>query len=147
VFDRAGLPELQLERLDDVAAAALLDARAPDLLPAVRERVLAEAAGNPLALVELPIAMRVANGAVSTGPLPLTARLEQAFAARVSELPAATRLLLRVAALDEGDVLSDMLAAAAVVDDGQLLPPTTLYQRLRRGWWSWTGPTCSSDIR
>jgi hypothetical protein len=50
----AGLPELRLSRLTDAAAAALLDARAPGLRPAVRRRVLEEAAGNPLALMELP---------------------------------------------------------------------------------------------
>ncbi|HEU4425520.1 MAG TPA: LuxR C-terminal-related transcriptional regulator, partial [Pilimelia sp.] len=115
-FDGAGLPELPLGRLDEAAAAALLDSHAPGLQPGVRERVLAEAAGNPLALVELPVAVRyIADGVVSTGWLPLTTRLEQAFAARVSGLPTATRLLLLVAALNEGDVLSQTLAAAAVV--------------------------------
>jgi uncharacterized membrane protein YgcG len=51
---RAGLAELRLGPLDPAAAAALLDARGV-LDPVVRERVLAEAAGNPLALVELPV--------------------------------------------------------------------------------------------
>jgi len=89
-FD-AGLPELSPQRLDQAAAAALLDARAPGLQPAVRELVLGEAAGNPLALVELPIVMaQVGEGAVSTSLLPLTTRLEQAFAARVSGLPTAS---------------------------------------------------------
>ena len=49
----AGLTELRLGPLDAAAAAALLDARSV-LDPAVRERVLTAAAGNPLALVELP---------------------------------------------------------------------------------------------
>ena len=121
VFHGAGVPELSLGRLDEVASAALLDAHAPGLPPAVRERVLAEAAGNPLALVELPVAMRdVAAGVVSTGWLPLTTRLEQAFAARVSGLPRDTRLLLLVAALNADDLLSETLAAAAVVGDGRL---------------------------
>src|SRR5690348_1068561 len=52
---RAGLAELRLGPLDPAAAAALLDARAVRD-PVVRERVLDEAAGNPLALVELPAA-------------------------------------------------------------------------------------------
>ncbi|GAA4255869.1 LuxR family transcriptional regulator [Dactylosporangium darangshiense] len=113
-FDGAGLPELAVGRLDDGAAAALLDAGAPRLRRAVRERVLAEAAGNPLALVELPIAMRdAADGVAPIGPLPLTRRLEEAFAARASALPEATRLLLLAAALSDGEVLSEMLAAAA----------------------------------
>jgi predicted ATPase len=48
------LPELQIERLDDVSAEALLDASAPRLTSRVRRRILEEALGNPLALVELP---------------------------------------------------------------------------------------------
>src|SRR5580704_14472164 len=50
----AGLPGLRLAGLIDPAPAALLDARTPGLDPVLRERLLAEAAGNPLALVELP---------------------------------------------------------------------------------------------
>jgi hypothetical protein len=115
-FDEAGLPELNLERLDSAAAAALLDARAPDLLAAVRERALREAAGNPLALVELPIVLeQVGDEAASTSWLPLTTRLEQAFAARVSDLPTGTRTLLRVAALDDADLLTEILDAGAVL--------------------------------
>ena len=117
-FDDAGLPALHLGPLDEAASAALLDARAPDLPAAVRERVLDEAAGNPLALVELPIVLaQLGDGAALTAWLPLTTRLEQAFAARVSGLPTVTRLLLLVAALNDGDVLSETLDAAAVVGD------------------------------
>ena len=50
----AGLAELRLGPLDPAAAAALLGA-ARVLDPVVRQRVLEEAAGNPLALVELPL--------------------------------------------------------------------------------------------
>ena len=50
----AGLPELVLDRLDTSAAAALLDERFGDLSPQARFRVLADSAGNPLALLELP---------------------------------------------------------------------------------------------
>ena len=49
------------------------------------------------------------------GGLPLTERLERAFAARVSDLPDATRLVLLVAALSDGDAISEILEAAAVV--------------------------------
>lgn len=55
--EEAGLPDLRLEGLDDASAGALLDAHAPELARAVRERLLEEAAGNPLALVELPAAL------------------------------------------------------------------------------------------
>ena len=54
-FNDAGLSALHLEALPPPAAAALLDHRAPGLPAEVRERVLDEAAGNPLALMELPV--------------------------------------------------------------------------------------------
>src|SRR5438067_700020 len=56
-FERSGLPGYDLRPLDDVAAAALLKDRFPALAPRVRERLLAEAEGNPLALLELPVAL------------------------------------------------------------------------------------------
>jgi len=50
----AGLPELRLAGLDDATAGALLDVSAPGLPLASRSRVLREAAGNSLALLEQP---------------------------------------------------------------------------------------------
>jgi hypothetical protein len=113
-----GLRELRLEGLEETAAAALLAAHAPALAPGVRKRLLAEAAGNPLALLELPAAL--ASDQLRAGALPewlpLTARLERAFAARVSELPVVTRRLLLVAALDHDGALAEVLAAAAALE-------------------------------
>ncbi|WP_433605923.1 AAA family ATPase [Dactylosporangium sp. CA-139114] len=115
-FDAAGLAELRLERLDAAAAGELLDARAPGLRPGLRRRLLLEAAGNPLALVELPLAPVPAGaGAFPAAWLPLTARLEQAFGARVAALPAVTRTLLLVAALNDTDLLAEILAAGRLV--------------------------------
>src|SRR5919109_4565012 len=57
VLGEAGLPEHRVVGLDDATAAALLDASAPQLPAATRARVLREAAGNPLALLELPSAV------------------------------------------------------------------------------------------
>ena len=51
------------------------------------------------------------------GWLPLTTRLERAFAARALELPAQTRTALLVAALNDGPLLSEVLAAATVLAD------------------------------
>ena len=108
----AGLPSLALGALEPTTAAALLDSRSPELPAAVRERFLREAAGNPLALVELPIAHdRLGTEAADSGWLPLTTRLEQTFAARASDLPARTRSALLVAALNDGPLLSEVLAA------------------------------------
>ncbi|MBB5867567.1 DNA-binding CsgD family transcriptional regulator [Allocatelliglobosispora scoriae] len=112
----AGLAELRLERLDPTAAAAVLDARAADLPPDVRSRLLAEADGNPLALVELPTAARLTDHDIlPPADRPLTIRLEEAFAARVSGLPDSTATLLVVAALNDGDAISEALDAATVI--------------------------------
>ena len=111
----AGLPELILGALDEESARDLLHARFPELAPPVRERLLREAQGNPLALLELPSAL---SGSVREGEsvlpphLPLTERLERAFAARSTDLPAATRVLLQVAAADDSSVLTEIMRAA-----------------------------------
>ncbi|MET9240803.1 AAA family ATPase [Nonomuraea sp. NPDC003709] len=114
-LDGAGLPELLLDRLDDTAATALLDSCSPTLTPAVRTRVLREAAGNPLALVELPIAARDRKGPLPPGWLPLTTRLEQTFTARMSGLPSTLRTVLLVAALNDSTALSEALDATALI--------------------------------
>jgi hypothetical protein len=82
----AGLPEPVVEGLDPAASRRLLDTRAPHLPAAVRRRVIAEAAGNPLALVELPAAIRSAKSRASDSidGLPLTGR---SAVARRSAMP------------------------------------------------------------
>ncbi|MFC7529268.1 ATP-binding protein [Actinoplanes sp. GCM10030250] len=115
-LDGAGLPELRVPPLDPKAAEALLDARAPGLPPAARASILATAEGNPLALAELPLALGEPEVAGRLDPagswLPLTTRLEQAFAGRLDGLPEATVTALEVAALNDGDGLAETLAAA-----------------------------------
>ncbi|RVX45816.1 regulatory LuxR family protein [Nonomuraea polychroma] len=122
----AGLSPMPVDRLSDEVAAELLDSIAPGLTPAVRARLLAEAAGNPLALTELPAAMGRHGG---TGPLlslsdrlgglgpvlPLSERLERAFTARVAALPAPARTALLVAALNQSDSVSETLAATGLI--------------------------------
>jgi DNA-binding CsgD family transcriptional regulator len=115
-LDRAALPDLTVEPLPREAAGALLDA-AGDLPAAVRARLLAEAAGNPLALIELPAALRDSDDAAVLGSpwLPLTARLEDAFTRRFTELPPRTAAALEVAALnDSADVTETLDAARAL---------------------------------
>ena len=114
-IDPAALPVLALDGLDEPVAAALLDEHAPDLSPELRQRVLAEAAGNPLALRELPHALAGDLTLSPATPLPLTERLEQAFAAQTSDLPATTQTLLLVAALDDGGGVREALAAASLL--------------------------------
>jgi DNA-binding CsgD family transcriptional regulator len=111
----AGLPGLQLEGLAAAAAGELLDGTSPGLPPAARSRVLAEAGGNPLALIELPAALTADPGtAAAPGRLPLTRRLEQALAARAAELPRAAQALLLIAAADDGSTLAQVMRAAAI---------------------------------
>jgi hypothetical protein len=116
-FDDAGLLGLTLTGLTRSAAAALLEARAPGLDLAHRDRLLSEAAGNPLALVELPKSVRPGHPVGGlTGPLlPLTARLEQAFAVQQSGLPETTRAVLLAAAANDGAALPEVLGAASVL--------------------------------
>ena len=124
-LDHAGLPTLRLDRLGDADSEQLLDREAPGLTPALRASVLAEAAGNPLGLRELA---RVATTSAETLPatrMPLTARLERAFASRLAELPDEGRVLLLAAALD-GEASLDELSNAAARVHGDDVPVTTL---------------------
>ncbi|MDI6105983.1 AAA family ATPase [Actinoplanes sp. NEAU-A12] len=111
----AGLAVLHLDPLTDEVSGELLDAVAPGLGQQVRRRLLEEAAGNPLALTELPVALQSVGGAyaLTPGPLPLTERLERTFTARVSRLPADTRAVLLLAALNGDGTMDECLAAAA----------------------------------
>lgn len=111
----ADLPSMTVARLSEHAAATLLEAVDPELDPAVRRRLLDEAAGNPLALTELPKAVRLMSGVPVAGSLPLTERLERAFTARVSRLPVGTRTILPIAALNDSAAVTETLDAAALI--------------------------------
>ncbi|MFI9510870.1 AAA family ATPase [Nocardia sp. NPDC052566] len=112
-FPAPGLDELRLTALSPESAAALVDRRAPDLTPAVRYRLLAEAAGNPLALLELPALLAAEAPDTGPNPLPLTQRLQVAFHGQAAKLPAATKALLVLAAAAGSDDLATVLRAAA----------------------------------
>jgi DNA-binding CsgD family transcriptional regulator len=97
-----GLSELIVEGLSDRDARALLAIQGP-LDERVRDRILAEARGNPLALLELPRAMTPAELAVGFGRLDapgLAGRLEESFQRRLDPLPAQTRQLVLLAAAE-----------------------------------------------
>jgi DNA-binding SARP family transcriptional activator/DNA-binding CsgD family transcriptional regulator len=119
---RLGLPELRLGGLKAEAAGQLLDACAPGLPPAVRLRLLEWAAGNPLALKELPTLATSEATAMSTGTaiLPVTARLEQAFAHQLRDVPKPTSVVLLLAAADAVSSLADVLAAAKILTRGTM---------------------------
>ncbi|GAA1646395.1 ATP-binding protein [Actinoplanes couchii] len=107
---RSGIAELMLDRLTGDDSAALLDTHAPQLSPAVRERLLTEAAGNPLALVELP--RSPAPAGAPTAAWPLNSRLEATFAARAGELGVPESALLLILAADAACDARRLLEAA-----------------------------------
>jgi DNA-binding CsgD family transcriptional regulator len=102
--DLAGLPELEVAGLRDDDARALLDSALPGPLDArVRDLIVAETRGNPLALLELPRGLapaELAGGFGLPGSAPLTGRIEDSFARQLDALPAATRRLVQLAAAD-----------------------------------------------
>jgi DNA-binding CsgD family transcriptional regulator len=109
------MPGHEIRPLDEQAAADVLDARFPGLAAGVRQRIVAEAQGNPLALLELPAMLSDGQRAgVTAMPavLPLSRRLRTLFVTRVSELPAPTRYLLLLAALDGTGNIGVLQAAA-----------------------------------
>jgi DNA-binding CsgD family transcriptional regulator len=115
-FAAPGLPELVLDGLGGEAAGELLRTSAPAAADPVREWLLAEAAGNPLALLELPTGLSEAQlqgRAALPEAIPLTSRLRSAFEQRVGRLPAATRGALLIAALDEAGEVATVVRAAA----------------------------------
>ncbi|MCL6670201.1 AAA family ATPase [Streptomyces panaciradicis] len=119
-FDRQSVPELALTPLEDDAAQSLLRRHHPHLHASVRHRILAEADGNPLALIELPRALTAAQetGADFLPPtLPLSARLRWLFESRVSHLPEPTRRLLLLAALGSEDSTPLMKVVAGCASD------------------------------
>lgn len=133
IFAAAGdelgaLPEVRLAGLEREAAASLLGADKP--VRWVLDRLLREARGNPLALVELSAALTPEQRAGSLTDLPLaangapvTSRTQNAFLARIRDLPMAARTMLLVSAADDTGDLHVIRAAgtrlgAALADLG-----------------------------
>ena len=102
--DLAGLPELEVGGLRDDDARVLLDsALAGPLDPRVRDLIIAETRGNPLAMLELPRGLspaELAGGFGLLGAAPLTSRIEDSFRRQLDALPAETQRLLQLAAAD-----------------------------------------------
>ena len=104
------LPELEVGGLRDGDARALLDSAVRFVLDErVRDRIIAETRGNPLALLELPrglSATELAGGFGVLGVHALPGRIEERYVRRLESLPEEVRLLLLVAAAEPiGDPL------------------------------------------
>ena len=100
----AGLPELVVEGLAETDARALLDSALAGPLDArVRDQIVAETQGNPLALLELPRGLttaELAGGFGLPGAAPLSGRIEESFRRQLDALPPEARRLLLLAAAD-----------------------------------------------
>ncbi|MBC3986793.1 AAA family ATPase [Streptomyces sp. AC536] len=111
----AGVEVVDLSGLAASEAARLLDGHAPELAERVRNRVLAESGGNPLAIIELGSSRLAARDgdeldpAEQVGPLPVTRRVQEAFRHQIVELPDPTQRALLVAAADTAAPLATIL--------------------------------------
>jgi DNA-binding CsgD family transcriptional regulator len=115
-FEAPGLEVLHLSNIDGDSAATLLGRAAPGAVPWVRERLLSDAAGNPLALLELPAALsgeQLAGRASLPETLPLTERLCDSFMQRIRRLPEPTQAALLIAAAEDTGQLRVIDRAAA----------------------------------
>ena len=122
-FVESGLSELVLGPLGRDSSLALLDRSSPQAVPRVRQRLLGEARGNPLALLELPAPLsdaQLAGRASLPDALPLTARLRSTFTQQLKRLPAPTQAALLMASAEHAGelrVIRRALAAAGLADD------------------------------
>src|SRR3954471_18525910 len=133
-----GLPELTVPGLADADARELLDSavRGP-LDEGVRERIIAETRGNPLALLELPRGLtpaQLAGGFGLQDAPALSGRIEESFQRRLETMPTDTQLLLLVAAADPlGDVGLLWRAAERLGVPHQAVEPATAAELIELG--------------
>lgn len=124
----SGLPELVPSRLDETTSAELLARHADELAPHIRDRIIVESEGIPLALIELAAALtpeqRAGQRALLSFEHPALqagSRVRQAFTDRIRALPPSAQTLLAIAAADDtGDptvVLQAAQTLSASLDD------------------------------
>lgn len=120
-FHTPRIEELRLPGLSSDAAAGLLDRNSPGLTAPMRARVLEEADGNPLALLELGAARLAAQRegraepAHQVGPLPVTRRVQETFREQIVSLPESSQSILLVAAADRFAGMDTVLCVARAV--------------------------------
>jgi len=116
LFEGAGIGALRVQPLPAASAEALLSHRFPRLSRRARGRILDQAAGNPLALIELPAAGAEVTRGLSSEALPLTRRLQAVFARRLDGLSPAARALLLFSALEPSISLRELQQIGHVDD-------------------------------
>jgi DNA-binding CsgD family transcriptional regulator/tetratricopeptide (TPR) repeat protein len=126
----AGLPELAVGGLGDADARALLESVVAGPLDArVRDRIVAETNGNPLALMELPHGLthaELAGGFGLSAGLALSGQIEESFQRRLSRLPPTSRELLLIAAAEPlGDPVTVWHAAELLGVGAQAAGPAS----------------------
>ncbi len=148
-FDDAGLPELPVGGLDPEASNAILDLGAATLPAEVRRRILEEAEGNPLALIELPLAAAELGAQTArSDPFPLTDRLERAFASRLTSLDTGVQKLLLLAALDDVELSELGRAAKTPLGPDDLAPAVAAgHGRLEAGRFRFRHPLIRSAVQ
>jgi DNA-binding CsgD family transcriptional regulator len=127
-FDR-GFPELRLEPLSGADAGLLLDEQPRPPRGQARLQVLAQAAGNPMALIELATVIAddpAASRRWAAEPLPLTDRLSAVITARFAALPDRTRAALLLAAVADAPDLRAAASHGAGPDARALAPAEQL---------------------
>jgi DNA-binding CsgD family transcriptional regulator len=123
-FERSGLDTLDLQPLNLEDSTALVANRYPALSVRVRQRLVRESEGNPLALLELPAALEGHPDHLGLADvLPLGRKLERIFGERVDVLPDETREVLLVAALDGTNDLQPVERIARQWGEHEALAP------------------------
>ncbi|GAB3423222.1 ATP-binding protein [Flindersiella endophytica] len=121
-FASSGIAELRLAGLPASAAAELVASSGASLPDAVRDQLVAETHGNPLALLELPAVLAEREGGAASvpavAPLPLSSRVLDAFHHQVRSLPTPARTWLLVAAADDTGDLPVLLQASSALEVG-----------------------------
>jgi DNA-binding CsgD family transcriptional regulator len=133
-----GLPELQLRGLPEQDARALLATVVPGRLDnRVRDRIVAETRGNPLALLELPRGMtaaELAGGFALPDASDLSGHIEEHYLRRHGVLPEATQRLMLLAAADPtGDATLLWRAAQTLATERETVAPAETKQLLEIG--------------
>ncbi len=124
----AGLPDIQIGGLANEDAQALLASVVPGLLDErVRDRIVAETGGNPLALLELPRGMSAAElggGFAPPATGALSRQMEEHYVRRLDAMPEATRRLMLLAAADPVGDATLLWRAAQVLGIDTAAAPT-----------------------